>query len=957
MIVSALALIGLSACSTQKNTWAARNYHALTTRYNVRFNGQQAYERGLNTLEDAYKEDYSELLPVYIFGADNPSTAASSAMSTSVEKCEKAIKTHSIRVKPEKKPSRSASQKEKDFYNQEEFNPVMGSVFLLMAKSQFYQTDFLSSMATCSYILKHFPQERTLCDEARLWMARSYLESDWVYEAENIFAEMNRTGFDPSLTGEYSMAYADFLIRRGEINAVIPYVEIGLSHTRKRSDRQRYSFLLAQLYQQTGQREKAYDLFRAIPRQNPPYEMDLNARIRQTEVYEDGSTKPALRKLKRMSRNPNNRDYLDAIYYAMGNIHFSERDTLQAVECYQKAIDESTQNGPHKMQAYLHLGDYYYGQDDFLPAQPCYAGAKSIIKESHPLYEEVQERDRVLGLLQTPLQTIFDEDSLQAVASLPVERLFEIVDSLVIDAKRKAREEARRQAAEEALGENASLLEDSKTVQNDVKDPTLSFNGDNSWYFYSETAKAQGKKEFDRLWGRRTLADNWRIRNQSGLMEELGMKESEAPGEALGESDELPAQDETAASSGKKSSGKGRSRGDKSDSETGADPASGTSDAAIEFEPSDDPTERGYYLKDLPLTEEQRKESDRRILESLYQAAVIYREQMQSNRLALETFAEMERRFPDDSTYLPKAYYVSYLMLMQQNEPREAESNRRLLLANYPDTEEAALLRDSFYLAKLERMYESQDSLFEATYQHFLLDEDEAVKRNCDLVDTDYPSSELRPNFLFVRALVAVKKGDSETFHEKISEIVSSYPQTDLGQLAKTWLGYWDEGRRPEGFTPFGASYAADSIPMDSLVEVFEYVADEPHHLMVELPDSINANRLLFDVALYNFTNFLIRDYELSLESVSGHNVLMVRSFENAEDVMRYISWMNFQGELPEVKYAGIRMIPISESNLSKMVSSDSGDSSEEERPALPSWKSKGPDLWNVYLKFQEINY
>ena len=73
--------------------------------------------------------------------------------------------------------------------------------------------------------------------------------------------------------------------------------------------------------------------------------------------------------------------------------------------------------------------------------------------------------------------------------------------------------------------------------------------------------------------------------------------------------------------------------------------------------------------------------------------------------------------------------------------------------------------------------------------------------------------------------------------------------------------------------------------------------------------DSINANHLLYDVALYNFTNFLIRDYELSLEMLGAQEVLMIRTFEDAEDVLRYMAWMSFQGQRPTDKYPGLLIV------------------------------------------------
>ena len=190
----------------------------------------------------------------------------------------------------------------------------MGSVFLLMAKAQFHKADFMSAIATCSYVIRHFPQEKALCDEAKIWQARAYEESDWMYEAENIFVKMNEEGYDRDLTDFYSVAYADFLIKREDYHDAIPAVGIiGLSNTRKKYDKQRYTFILAQLYQLTGNPER-YELYRAL-RAESALRNGSECRIRQSEVYEEGgvnqlcATQTAWPEFEHV-------DYLDAIFYA-----------------------------------------------------------------------------------------------------------------------------------------------------------------------------------------------------------------------------------------------------------------------------------------------------------------------------------------------------------------------------------------------------------------------------------------------------------------------------------------------------------------------------------------------------------------------------------------------------------------------------------------------------------------
>ena len=886
----------LSACSTQKNTWSSRQYHALTTRYNIRFNGEEAYKRGLLQIEQAHKEDFTKPLMIFPISNHQLGLKATSSMDICIDKCEKAIKQHSIRVKPEKKPSRSAPLKERLFYEQEEFNPVMGSVFLLMAQAQFHKAEFLSANSTCAYIIRHFSHDKDLCDRARILMARSYYESDWMYEAENIFLKMNEEGFSSELSAEYALAYADFLMKREAYSEAIPYLEMAFHPMMSKKERQRYTYLLAQLYQRQGNAKKADDLYKAVLRMNPPYEMDLNARIAQTELSLQGNGKSSLRRLKRMSRNPNNVNYLDAIYYAMANIYFTAGDTLQAVEHYRLAIDETEGNTAFKQEAMRFLGNFYYQQDSFLLADPLYQDLKSSLAEAADDYQSVQKRAEILAELAPHLQTIFDQDSLLYLASLPEERLQEMVDDWVSEAKKKAREEARLRNQQEALDANAELTQESLSEQSQPTTPdmTMSFGNDDSWYFYNEAAKTKGKKEFERLWGRRSLADNWRLKNKGDFFQEM--------------TDAFASENETISSD---------------TLTTGLTDAEVENAYAPDFEASEDPTQPGYYLQNIPFDQEQKEACYELIREALFQSGIIYREKMENRTLALKTFQELQTRFPDDSLHLPESYYLSYLMLMQDHRAEEAQQQRQFLLNDYPQTQQADYLRDEAFLAKLDAMYQSQDSLFAVTYQYFVEGAGDAVVANCDYVDEHYPMSPLRPNFMFMRALEAVKQGDGDTFVRLIGEIAEKYPDTDLSALSSAMKTYWDEGRRPIGFDGF---YLADGqtwedslaqLELDSLASLYSYDAAETHYLALAYSsDSINVNHLLFDVALYNFTNFLIRDYELSIEMLGAQEVLMIRSFENVEDVLRYVAWLNFQGQLPATKYPGLRILPISESNL-----------------------------------------
>jgi len=63
-----IIFIFLVGCSTQKNTGLNRFYHALTTKYNILFNGGESFKEGINYYRKNYQDDYSRILPVFTYG-------------------------------------------------------------------------------------------------------------------------------------------------------------------------------------------------------------------------------------------------------------------------------------------------------------------------------------------------------------------------------------------------------------------------------------------------------------------------------------------------------------------------------------------------------------------------------------------------------------------------------------------------------------------------------------------------------------------------------------------------------------------------------------------------------------------------------------------------------------------------------------------------------------------------
>lgn len=90
---------------------------------------------------------------------------------------------------------------------------------------------------------------------------------------------------------DWDYTYADYYIRTGRYQEAIPYLRKVIKHEGRRKQRAREWYLMGQLQTAVGNRQAAYKAYRSVIRQQPPYELEFNARIAMTEVMATGKWK------------------------------------------------------------------------------------------------------------------------------------------------------------------------------------------------------------------------------------------------------------------------------------------------------------------------------------------------------------------------------------------------------------------------------------------------------------------------------------------------------------------------------------------------------------------------------------------------------------------------------------------------------------------------------------------
>ncbi len=860
-------VVVLAACSNKTNTARSRFWQSFTTKYNVYFHGKTNYDEQLKAMMDAYEDDYSQHLFMHPAEARSNEKAPqpSGSFERTIEKMEKAITLHSIKKKPKRKSGKGRDPKYQEWLSREEYNPYLHNAWYLLAKSQYMKGDFLDAAATFRYIARHFPWKNDLVQECQVREALCYCAMGWVTEADNVLAHVHLDEItNKRIRALANAAFADYHIKSQEPEEAIPYLAQAIKGF-KGNNKVRMSFLLGQLYEDIGDKHNAYLAYKqAGSSSGSTYRTKFNARIKQSAVYEGANIASEVKALKRMTRYDRNKDYLDQIYYAIGNLYLSHGDTLSAIENYRLAAEKSTRNGVDKAISQLTLGGIYFARRQYDFAQPCYAEAIPLVKEDYPNYKMLKKRSDVLDELAVYSQNVNLQDSLLELSEMTPEEQKAVIAQIIEELKKKEKEEAENAAREEYLAQQSargSQLGDSRNAPGN-----FTLNTDDSWYFYNTTTKNAGKTQFQKLWGSRKLEDNWRRRNKATF----SFNDEEADSALMALADSLVVDE----------------NGDtvKVDLEA--------------LKRAEDPHYEEFYLKQIPKTEEEIAAAHEIIQEGLYNMGTILKDKMEDYNAAAYEFGQLLSRYPDN-TYRLDVFYNMYMMFMRNGQVRDADPYRDSILINFPDSKYGMAMQDPNYLENLKNMNRDQENMYQAAYDNYLANNHQGVHDAYAEMMRKYPLSKIMPKFMFIDALSYLTEKNHEKFKETIKDMLQRYPQTDITPTASEIVKQLNQGRRLEGGGSnlrgmLWSTRLSNDTSVQALERTFTPFAednDKPQVFILLYPmDSINGNMLLYEVARHNFNTFKVKDYDIEQMSFGTLGLLVVKGMENFKEATHYRS-------------------------------------------------------------------
>lgn len=893
-IVATVVMLAMAGCSTQKNDAKSRWWHSFTARYNTYYNGSQAFIEGSIEKENANKDNFTEMIPLYMVSNKKSKSTGLMKFDRAIEKSEKAIKQHSIKKRPEWTKNRRKTAKDIEWLNRKEYNPFLWKAWLLLGKSQFQKGNFDEAAATFSYMSRLYSTQPAINGIARAWLAKSYVELDWLYDAEDVMTKMLRDTIHYRAQKDWDYTFADYYIKSGQLEQAVPYLQKVIKHERRKKLKARQWYLMGQIQYVLGNKEEAYKAYQKVIHQHPPYELEFNARIAQTEVMAGGRSKQMISKLKRMARSDNNKDYLDQVYYAMGNIYLLQADTANAIGAYERGNKESTRNGIEKGVLLLKLGDLYWVKEKYNDAQRCYGEAIGLLDKERPDYEQLSERSKVLDELVPHTDAVYLQDSLQVLADLPEEERNKAIDRVIEELKKKEEEE--KKAAQEAEAEKVLQRQGATGNRNNManRPPAGGQQQGGAWYFYNPMAVNQGKTAFQRQWGKRENTDDWQRINRTVV----NLQTTGEGGEELTDSTALAVSDSLMT--------------DSIATEETADAAADTL--------ANDPHNREYYLAQIPFTEEQKAASNEIIMEGLFNSGVIFKDKLDNLKLGEKALTRLTRQYPTYSK-TDEAWYHLFLLYSRLGNNAKADSCLTHLKADFPESDFTILLSDPFFEENARFGVHIEDSLYAATYEAFRKDRYQEIKANAKISRERFPLGENRPKFIFIEGLGMLNDGDAVSCLANMKEVVEKYPQSEVSEMAGMIIKGVQEGRKLHGgkfdlgdiwsrrsmTVEVSDSTIADTLTVDRNVN---YV-----FLLAFNADSVNSNQLLYDMAKYNFTNFMVRNFDIGVDEDNGVSRMLISGFLNYDEALQYARQLYSDEEMPD-KLKGCKRIIISEENL-----------------------------------------
>ena len=745
------------SCSTQKNTFISRAVHTTAAKYNVLYNGKVAFEKAKKQLDDAYKDDFTKLLPIEPLKIEEEKilalpTAPNSKMATKSKAASKSIgkgnrkgssnkdisgggkttsKSTATGFARAEEKAVKAVQKHSINIGTKEKNKQIDDAYFLLGRARYYDQRFVPALETFKYMIKKYPKSN-LFEQARIWEAKTLIrlgqEDDAIYKLEKYL--LKQKDIPENIQDAAHTALAMAYLKQDSIQQTINHLNQALAVTKKNVNQAtRNAFVLGQLYRNESKIDSSNMVFDKIANdKKAPYRFQIYAKIERAKNYNKDTDDTALmlEELKKLTKNRDNRPFLDGIFYQIGKIKLLNDEPDQAISYFKKALRTKQAHNQEKDFAYEQLGNIYFDKANFVDAGAYYDSVLNITKDEKTL------RIRRIARKRKSLENVIRLEGI-------TKKNDSILNLIAMDST------ARISYFKEYIKKLKEKDEEAKIIAENKKSASFSGFGNlgskqsagklAKFYFYNTQTVSFGEQEFKKVWGNRALADNWRISSASDKTKENSDEEDVTEAE---EAD--------------------------------------TKKYEVETYLAKIPSEA---IKIDSITSQRNK--------AYYKLGVIYKEQFKKPKLAIIKLESLLDFKPNSKLLLPSYYHLYQAFNGINTEKRAYYKNK--IISDFADSRYAHIIENPNSKETLDDS-NSPENIYYNVYCLYEYEEYENVVTQCNKNINALDETPLIAKFELLKAQAIAKTKGKKAYIKALTYVVDNFPNTDEGKRAQEILDF-----------------------------------------------------------------------------------------------------------------------------------------------------------------------
>ena len=828
--VFASALL-LCSCSTKRNTITRRAYHNLTSHYNVYWNGEYSLMEGDKQLKSNVKDDYSQVLRVYNYGTKSEAMALNSQMDRALQKTSICVQKHTMK------------------FNGRERVRWIDDAYLVMGKAHFYKQDYIPAKRTFDFVRTEY-NYNDIALVADLWLIKTYIQTEEYPKAVAMIEQLqNKTAEMKKLPKEFyrnfDLTVADYYIATHDYRKAIDYLKTGMLQNNSRDLRSRVMFILGQIYMELDDAQKATEQFKKVVKRNPTYEMVFESKMNMAKMGSSGNAKDLYKMLEKMLDDSKNEEYIDRIYYAMAELAMREGDVNKAIGYYRSSVAYASTNNIQRATSSLKVATILFERNEYELSQAYYDTAVNAMdRDKYPGYDSILNISQTLNDLVQNLSVIRDQDSLLMVANMDSVTRNAFIDKIIAQVIEQERLEKERQQYEEQMAMMGLNVGKSSI-------PQESSTTEAGWYYYNQTTLRNGYNEFSKKWGMRKLEDNWRISDKRNI--NSGIADSGFGGD----------DDE----------GDGSER-----------------DSLLSGLTNHD---RGYYMVDLPFTEEQQEEANHQIAEALYNVGFIYLDRLNDYPRSIESYEKLDTRYPGNEKELP-TWYALYKMYKDLDDTEKSDMYKNRIFNKYPESSYAKFILDPDFYKKLQEESRQASDLYTKTYDAFMQGQYYRVRMNTQRALEQYAAdTTFAPRFALLDAISRGRLETVDTMAYALLKLVKDYPNSPIRNYAMTLLQEVNSEYNV-GIDLGGMTDAKGEVIEEKPQSPYVYEPNTTHFVMIVFnPKVLRTEPLKVRLADFNKKEHRLKTFEVKNLMLNEEQMLLsISEFANEQEAKDYITSM-----------------------------------------------------------------